>query len=48
MKKLIWSVDTLERTYDMKDSGGLDAVRGIFIGLAISQVFWLAIAHFML
>jgi len=27
-----------------REPGGLDAARGLIIGLAISQVFWLALA----
>ena len=29
------------------DAGGLDAARGLLIGLAISQVFWLVLAYFV-
>jgi len=32
----------------MVEAGGLEAARGLLIGLAISQVFWLALAYFLI
>ncbi len=41
MDKYIWG----ERTPDtIRETGGLDAARGLIIGFAISQVFWLVLA----
>jgi hypothetical protein len=47
MEKVIWSDDSLDYTYHSREAGGLDAARGLIIGLAISQVFWLALAIFL-
>lgn len=47
MEKTIWSEDSLDRRYSMRDAGGLDAARGLVIGLALSQVFWIALAYFV-
>lgn len=47
-KRFIWSDNSPDFFYDPNgmaiDAGGLDAARGLLIGLAISQVFWLALA----
>jgi hypothetical protein len=52
MEKVIWSDNSPEygqRDYGQNavDAGGLDAARGLLIGLAISQVFWLGVAYFV-
>lgn len=53
MKKIIWSDASLDQANTVREfgpgrePGGLDAARGLLIGLAISQVFWLALAVFM-
>ena len=36
MDKIVWSNDPLDRRYNMRDAGGLDAARGLVIGLALS------------
>ncbi len=41
MDKYIWSETTPDT---IRETGGLDAARGLIIGLAISQVFWLILA----
>jgi hypothetical protein len=48
MEKVIWSESTLDEAHNAPDAGGLDAARGLLIGLAISQVFWLALALFLI
>jgi hypothetical protein len=59
MEKFIWSEATPEysaRLTDLYgghdalrgDAKGLDTARGLLIGLAISQVFWLVLAAFVL
>ena len=44
----IWSDNSPDFRYDPNgtaiDANGLDAARGLLIGLVISQVFWLALA----
>jgi|GEM_PF-1314768 hypothetical protein len=53
MKKIIWSDASLDQSNTVREfglgrePGGLDAARGLLIGLAISQVFWLALAVFV-
>jgi hypothetical protein len=52
MKKVIWSDVPLDQSTAMREvalergreRGGLDAARGLIIGLAISQLFWLVLA----
>lgn len=44
MDKIIWSENSRDTPYTMGERGGLDAARGLIIGLAISQVFWLGLA----
>jgi len=46
MDKVIWSDDSLDHAYQCREAGGIDAARGLLIGLAISQVFWVALALF--
>ncbi len=48
MDKAFWRDDSPDRYYNMHDSGGLDAARGLVIGLALSQVFWVGLALFLL
>jgi hypothetical protein len=48
MEKVIWSDASLDYIDNTPDAGGLDAARGLLVGLAISQVFWLALAYFLL
>jgi hypothetical protein len=47
MEKVIWSDHSLDHTYHCREAGSLDAARGLVIGLAISQVFWVALALFL-
>ncbi len=47
MEKVIWSENSPDHGYNAVDAGGLDAARGLLIGLAISQVFWVALAIFL-
>jgi hypothetical protein len=47
MEKVIWSDDSLDYAYHTREAGSLDAARGLIIGLAISQVFWLALALYL-
>jgi len=50
MEKIIWSDASLDQSNTVREfgsgrePGGLDAARGLLIGLAISQVFWLVLA----
>jgi len=52
MKKIIWNDVSLDESTSTREfavgrgrePGGLDAARGLIIGLAISQVFWLVLA----
>jgi hypothetical protein len=48
MDKVIRSDDSLDYIYNTPDAGGLDAARGLIIGLAISQVFWIVVTYFLL
>jgi hypothetical protein len=58
MEKVIWSETPPEylgtapspwgRETLGSDASGLDTARGLLIGLAISQIFWLALALFVL
>ena len=48
MEKVIWSDNSFDYGANRADAGGLDAARGLIIGLAISQVFWIAVALFFL
>ena len=53
MDKVIWSETSPDYSGLLGDSvggdaKGLETARGLLIGLAISQVFWLAIALFFL
>ena len=47
-KRIIWSEKSPDSQSDWNnaafDTGGLDTARGLMIGLAISQVFWVALA----
>ena len=47
MKKVIRSENLPDHGTNAIESGGLDAARGLLIGLAISQVFWVALAIFL-
>ena len=52
MKKgRIWSEKSPDCTTDFNgmtmEAGGLDTARGLLIGLAISQVFWLVLAFIL-
>lgn len=47
MDKVIWSETSPDYGQSVVDAGGLDAARGLLIGLAISQVFWLILAYFV-
>jgi hypothetical protein len=49
MEKIAWSENspdpsTPDPSTFAREGGGLDAARGLIIGLAVSQVFWLALA----
>lgn len=44
MNKVIWSDESLDQGDITPEAGGLDAARGLIIGLAISQIFWLTLA----
>jgi hypothetical protein len=50
-KRVIWSEKSPDYTNDISgmtiEAGGLDTARGLLIGLAISQVFWLLLAFFL-
>ncbi len=46
MEKVVWNEDVFDDGHEMMEAGGLDTARGLIIGLAISQVFWLALALF--
>ena len=53
MEKAVWREDWPDRIYRAIDDRyfddrELDASRGLVIGLAISQVFWIAVALFFL
>ena len=48
MDKVLWSDASFDYTDNTPDAGGLDTARGLIIGLAISQVFWLTLAYFVL
>lgn len=48
MEKSIWSVQTLDHAYHSSDDSGLGAARGLLIGFAISQIFWVALALWLL
>jgi len=48
MEKVIWSDNSPDQGHAMVEAGGLEAARGLLIGLAISQVFWLALAYFLI
>jgi hypothetical protein len=39
-KVSIWTAAALDHGGPAADSDGLEAIRGLLIGLAISQVFW--------
>ncbi len=47
MEKRIWSDSTLDHGVDALDEGQHNAARGLLVGLAISQVFWLTLALFL-
>lgn len=48
MGKTIWTEPAFEYSYNVREAGGLDTARGLMIGLAISQVLWIAIACLVL
>ncbi|WP_353229450.1 hypothetical protein [Novosphingobium sp.] len=48
MERVIWRDNAPEQFYNTHDSSGLDAARGLIIGMAISQVFWMGLALFLL
>lgn len=52
MEKTIWNEDALggasiTSEINRPDTNGTDTARGLLIGLAISQVFWVALAYFV-
>jgi hypothetical protein len=50
-KPMLWSEKSPDCPTEMNgmtiEAGGLDTARGLLIGLAISQIFWLALAFFL-
>ena len=47
MEKVIWSDTSLDYGEHVGDAGGLNAARGLLIGLAISPIFWIVLAYFI-
>ncbi len=48
MEKINWQDNPPDGAYPTREAGGLDAARGLLIGLAISQVFWVLLAIIVL
>lgn len=47
MEKVIWSEISPDYTSNTHDASGLDTARGLLIGLAISQLFWVSLAVYL-
>lgn len=53
MEKAVWREDWPDRIYRSQIGGSwndkdLDAARGLVVGLAISQIFWIGVALFFI